>query len=300
MKKEKEISVAVETQTPKKKRGISISTILCIIVFLIGLGIMLYPVVSNFWNKIHFTGVISNYLGMVDVKNADYSELWAKADEYNESLLQYNSYSAASLAEEKNPEYNKILLMDKSDVMAVLEIKTRNIDIRLPVYHGTSESVLQVGVGHLPGTSFPTGKKGTHTVISGHTGLPSAELLTDLDQLRVGDEFTLRILDQVFLYEIDQILVVLPEETSHLNINRDKDWVTIITCTPYGVNDHRLLVRGVRVGSETVEGQRPQLAIMNEAEVFSAYTLAPVLAIPCIIFFLLLIILISALTKSRE
>ena len=224
-----------------------LSTIILVLVLVLGLGIMLYPTVSDWWNSFHQTRAIASYSDTVaTMDNEIYDQLWQEAEAYNAALAQKaNPYF---FSEEDQALYDSTLIVSGTGVMGYIDIP--EIKCTLPIYHGTSEAVLQVGVGHIEGSSLPVGGEGTHCVLSGHRGLPSARLFTDLDQLVAGDLFLLQILDETLTYEVDQIRIVLPTEVSDLTIEKGKDYCTLVTCTPYGVNSHRLLVRGHRVANE--------------------------------------------------
>ena len=204
----------------------------------------MYPSVSNYWNSFTQSRAIAGYADKVAALNEDqYTALWEAANKYNQALLErFNTYL---LEEEQRAEYEKLLNVSGTGVMGYIEIP--DIDCTLPIYHGTEESVLQIAVGHLEWTGLPVGGKSTHCVLSGHSGLPSAELFTNLDKLEEGDLFMLHVLDEILMYEVDQIIIVEPHETDALKIVEGEDYCTLMTCTPYGVNSHRLLVRGHRV-----------------------------------------------------
>lgn len=231
------------------KKKSTLSTKILILVLLIGLSLLLYPSFSDYWNSFRQTRAIASYTEQVaDLDDDQYEQVLADAVAYNNSLLsRLNSYV---LNEEQQAVYEQQLNVSVSDVMGYVEIP--GIDCSLPIYHGTDEAVLQAGVGHIEWSSLPVGGINTHCVLSGHRGLPSARLFTDLDELREGDLFMLYILDETLTYEVDQILIVEPHETEELLIQEGKDLCTLVTCTPYGVNSHRLLVRGHRV--ENVAG----------------------------------------------
>lgn len=226
-----------------KKKG-TLSNIILILVLLIGLSLLLYPSFSDYWNSLHQSKAIAVYSEQVANLDEDkYIELWNAATEYNKCLLERsNPYI---LSEELQRKYHDLLNVANNGVMGYIEIPS--IQCSLPIYHGTDESILQVAIGHLEWTSLPTGGESTHCVLSGHRGLPSARLFTDLDELMEGDIFVIRILDEIFTYEVDQILIVEPNETEALLIQSGKDLFTLVTCTPYGINSHRLLVRGHRI-----------------------------------------------------
>ena len=219
------------------------SNIILIVVFFVGLSVLLYPTVSDYWNSLHQSRAIATYSDAVEeMDTSDYERMWAEADAYNEKL--YESGHGLGLAEDEKKEYESILDVSGTGIMSYIEIPS--IKCSLPIYHGTDEAVLQIAVGHIEGSSLPVGGVNTHCVLSGHRGLPSARLFTDLDQMEEGDIFILNILGRKLAYEVDQIRVVLPEEMSDLEIEEGKDLCTLVTCTPYGINTHRLLVRGHR------------------------------------------------------
>ena len=214
-----------------------------VVVFLAGLGLMLYPTVSNWLNVRGQADVISDYSDEVDaLDDAEKLECLEAAHSYNRVISYGQPFNMSA---EDREEYNSQLNLDGSGVMGYIDIP--KIDCYLPIYHGTSDEVLKIGAGHFEGSSLPVGGESTHCVISGHSGLPSAKLFTDIDTLEIGDEFYLSVLDQTITYEIDQILTVLPSETQELIIKKGEDYCTLVTCTPYGINSHRLLVRGKRV-----------------------------------------------------
>lgn len=221
-----------------------ISTIILIFILILGLSLLLYPSFSDYWNSFHQSKAIAAYADAASEIDQDkYSEMISEAKAYNEKLLEKRNRWILSDAEKA--EYNKILDISGTGVMGYIEIPS--IDVALPIYHGVDEDVLQIAIGHLTGSSFPVGGAGTHSVVSGHRGLPSAKLFTDLDQLTKGDLFVMRILDETLTYEVDQIRIVLPNEMDELQIDEEQDYCTLITCTPYGINTHRMLVRGHRV-----------------------------------------------------
>ena len=224
-----------------------IITILLALVFLAGLGLLLYPTVSDYWNTLHQSRAIAEYTKKVaQMDEADYERQWAAARDYNQRLLE--KADRYEMTEEERAEYESLLNISGNGIIGSVEIPS--ISVSLPFYHGTSEGVLQVAAGHLESSSLPTGDKGTHCAISGHRGLPSAKLFTDLDQLEEGDTFQLKVLNRTFTYEVDQILVVDPYDLEALEIDPEQDYCTLITCTPYGINTHRLLVRGRRIETD--------------------------------------------------
>ena len=220
------------------------TTVLLMLLLLIGLGLLLYPTVSDYWNSLHQSRAMATYAEtMSNIDTEEYERLWNEAAAYNEDLVKTGVMW--QMTEEQTEAYNNLLDVSESGMMAYIEIP--KINCSLPIYHGTGEGVLQIAIGHLEGTSLPVGGESSHCVLSGHRGLPSARLFTDLDDLVEGDQFFIRTLDEVLTYEVDQIRVVLPSDLSELNIVKGQDYCTLVTCTPYGVNTHRLLVRGHRV-----------------------------------------------------
>ncbi len=266
-----------ETKQENKKGFVHyLPNLIFAVVFIVGLAIFLYPSVSNYINSKHQTYAISAYeKSLENISDEDYEYYWSKAREYNEKLasgaLNFN------LTDEELAEYNSILDPTGSGVMGHIEIE--NIGVDLPIYHGVEESVLQVGIGHIPGTSFPAGTTGSHAVLSGHRGLPSAKLFSDLDQMIEGDTFLLHIMNQTFAYQVDQITIVLPEETQGLGVFPGEDYCTLVTCTPYGVNTHRMLVRGKRVDYN----EETKLIVPADASRYNAISVAPFIAGPIIL-----------------
>ena len=232
----------------KRRRSVLRSTLL-LIGFLIGAGIAFYPLISKIWNRWRDSLLIAEYQGEVEkIPEADYSDIFAQAKAYND---QHKVNKIVDVFKEDTEDYilthpyDTLLNPFDNLIMGYLEIPV--IDVNLPIYHGCGSASLEKGIGHLEGTSLPIGGTGTHTVLSGHRGLPGRQLLTDLDQVRIGNQFYIHVLNEVLAYEVDQILTVLPDETDSLAIDEDKDLATLVTCTPYSVNTHRLLVRGHRI-----------------------------------------------------
>lgn len=224
----------------KKKH---ISTIIIALIFLAGLGFLLYPTVSNLWNRAHQSHAIATYTKQVEkLDDSQNKEMLKAARKYNKSLLKKSDHWKLSKKDKKR--YESLLDVSGTGIMGYIEVP--KIDCSLPIYHGTDEGALQIAIGHLEGSSLPVGGKSTHCVLSGHRGLPSARLFTDLDQMEEGDVFVLNVLGRKLAYEVNQIKVVLPDEMSDLEIVQGKDLCTLVTCTPYGINTHRLLVRGHR------------------------------------------------------
>lgn len=247
------------------------SKIVIILIFLAGLSLLLYPLVANQWNNHRQKQLISNYESVVADKeaagNIDYAAEMKKAEAYNDALLPSilpDSFAVAEAQTEADSSYENSLNIAGDGMMGIVEIP--KIDIKLPIYHGTSDEVLQKAAGHLEGSSLPIGGENTHAVISAHRGLPSASLFTDLDQLEIGDHFLIHVLDETLCYEVDQILVVDPEDTSALAVEDGEDLMTLLTCTPYGVNTQRLMVRGHRVPYE-------EQAVADEQTPLSGFSL---------------------------
>ena len=254
-----------------KKR---LPSILVGLLFLVGLGIMIYPTVSNQWNTYRQNKLISNYEKIVDdMSDEDFSQEWQNAQAFNETISGNNVFAdvfGEKSKDSENSEYNRVLNMNNDGIMGYIS----EINIKLAIYHGTSDDVLQTGVGHINGSKLPIGGESTHCVLAAHRGLPSAELFTDIDQLQTGDKFYLHILDKVLAYEVDQILPMVDKDDHQtlqnaLSITEGQDYVSLFTCTPYGVNSHRLIVRGHRVeynGEEDVKqsvGDRMLESIKN-------------------------------------
>ena len=267
----------------------NLSTVILILVFLTGAALLLYPSVSDYWNSFHQSRAIAVYADQVaSLNNDDYDRLWEAARAYNRQLAERENPLFQS--EEDLAEYQTLLNISGSGVMGYIEIP--KIGVSLPVYHGVEEGVLQIAVGHIPGTSLPTGGKGTHSVLSGHRGLPSAKLFTNLDQLREGDLFLLRVLDETLTYEVDQILIVEPHEVGALAIEPGMDYCTLVTCTPYGINSHRLLVRGHRVENQA---SAASIRVTADAMQIEPVIVAPVVAVP-----MLLVPLVWLLIHDRK
>lgn len=267
----------------------TIINIVLTIVLIVGLFLLLYPPFSDYWNKLQQSYVVGEYLESVSSLSEEQCKvLWDSAIEYNQSLLERpNIYT---LTQEQQAQYDSTLSLNGSPIMGYIEIP--KVNVYLPVYHGTSESVLQIAVGHLDWTSLPTGGASTHCVVSGHRGLSSARLFTDLDQLAVGDYFIMNVLNEVLTYEVDQIRIVLPNETEELLIQADKDLCTLVTCTPYGINSHRLLVRGHRV--ENI-GENQNIRIVDDGMVIDKLVVAPFVLTP-----ILLLMLVTMLVTTRK
>ena len=256
--------------------------------FLVGICILLYPAFSDFWNSKTQSRAITDYESVLDnLDGNDYSAIFERAHAYNKALYETNY----PLMDYKNvPGYYDTLRITDNDMIGYLKID--RIGVELPIYHGTSDDVLNRGVGHLEGSSLPIGGENTHSIMSAHRGLPSSKLFTDLDRMEIGDNFQIIILDQVLTYQVDFIKVIEPNDVSNLQIIEGGDYCTLFTCTPYGINTHRLLVRGVRI--ETVEA-KPIIYVSNEA-----FRVKPLIVTPAVAAPILLIFLIHLLVKYRE
>lgn len=274
----------------KKK---NLTTVLLILAFLAGLSLLLYPTVSDYWNSLHQSRAITEYAEQVnELDNELYEQLWADARSYNQTLLQ--NPDRYEMTDEERAEYESLLDVSGTGIIGYIEIPL--IGCSLPIYHGTEESVLQIAVGHIEGTSLPVGGAGCHSVLSGHRGLPSAKLFTDLDKLTVGEDFILRILDETLTYEVDQILIVEPYELDALAIDPEQDYCTLVTCTPYGINSHRLLVRGHRV--ENQEEAR-LVRVTADAMRIEPVIVAPLAALPMLLL-LLIVLLIPKKPRKKN
>lgn len=270
-----------------------LSTILLFLVFFIGLSLLLYPTFADWWNSFHQSRAVASYVEQVsNMDDEKYDELWSEAWDYNRSLI--NRPNDYLLSEEQKANYENLLNITGSGIMGYIEIP--RIDVVYPIYHGTDEAVLQIAIGHLEWTSLPVGGTGSHCVISGHRGLPSARLFTDLDKMDVGDAFMLRVLDEVLTYEVDQIKIVEPHVTEDLLIVEGEDLCTLITCTPYGINSHRMLVRGHRIETEEARAVR---RVTADAVQIEPFLVAPVVAAPILLIFLI-ILLIPRPKKRKE
>lgn len=249
-------------------------TVLLMIVFFAGLGLLLYPTVANRWNYMHQSRAIAAYSEAVEkLDEVDYSRALERANAYNEAiLLRTDPYA---LTDGEREEYYSCLDVTGSGIIGYIQID--KIDVRLPVYHGTSNDVLQVAAGHIEWSSLPVGGENTHCVLSGHRGLPRARLFTNLDKLETGDTFVLRVLDEIYTYRIERVLTVLPNEADRLGIIEGEDLVTLVTCTPYGINTHRLLVTGRRIENEKEE---PAVRVTNEASLVEPLIVATCIAAP--------------------
>ena len=268
-----------------KKKINNLITVFLVLILLAGLSLLLYPTFSDWWNSYHQTKAIASYVADVaNLSNEDYEKIWKAATEYNASLSERNS--DYTLTEEQKKQYEQLLNVSGDGIMGYIEIPS--INCSLPIYHGTQESVLQIAVGHIEWSSLPVGGASSHCVVSGHRGLPSAKLFTNLDELSKGDTFMLRVLDEVLTYEVDQILIVEPQETGDLQIEEGKDYCTLVTCTPYGINTHRLLVRGHRI--DNIE-EAKTIRVTADAIQIEPLLVAPVVATPILLLLIILLLL---------
>lgn len=278
----------------KKKKG---SILPVILIFFAGLSLLLYPTISNFANSLHSTQVIADYTqGLQQMDPEKYRQVWDDAHAFNQKLQARENEGV--LPEHMWPEYKQQLNIMGSGIMAYIEIPS--ISVRLPIYHGTDEGVLQVAIGHLEWSSLPVGGESTHCVISGHRGLPSAELLTHIDRLKVGDAFYIHVLDKVLEYRVDNIAVVLPEDTSLLQVTAGKDYLTLVTCTPYGVNSHRLLLRGIRVGEGMAVSSAGQMLLMDEVRPLPLVYVIPVVLVPIAVLTAPTVLLCRHIRRKKE
>lgn len=265
------------------KKGSLLTKILTLLI-LVGLSLVLYPTFSNYWNELHQTKAVANYDAVVsDMSTEDRSHIFDEAIEYNKALrkirfplMYYDQVSG----------YNDLLNVSKDGVMGYITID--KINVELPIYHGIDETVLQVAVGHIQGSSLPTGGESTHSALSAHRGLPSARLFTDLDKLEIGDVFKLTILDKTLTYQVDQIRIVDPENIEPLYVVDGEDYCTLVTCTPYGVNSHRMLVRGTRIENEK---QLLNIRVTADVVIIDPVVVAPFIATPILLVMFIVLML---------
>ena len=267
-------------------------TILLVLVFLTGVALLLYPTFADWWNSFHQSRAVASYMDSVsELDTAKYDEILAAADAYNRELGE--SGIIWTLDEEQEKVYNDQLSINDSGIMGYIDIP--KINVTLPIYHGIEEEVLQVAIGHIAGSSLPVGGKNTHCIVSGHRGLPSARLFTDLDKLVDGDTFTMTVLNRTVTYQVDQIRIVEPTDLSDLQIEEGKDYCTLVTCTPYGINTHRLLVRGHRVAN--AQGDAPVIADAMQIETIY---IAPFLAVPILIILVIGMFMVTGRQQRRN
>ena len=268
-----------------------LSTIILVLILITGLSLLLYPTVSDWWNSLHSSYAIGNYDSiMSNMSDEDYTHLFDAAMAYNIQLRQMD-YPLMYFDQVEG--YNDLLNVTGTGVMGYINID--KIKVQLPIYHGTSEGVLQIAVGHVEGSSLPTGGEGTHCVLSAHRGIPSARLFTDLDKIELGDTFVLSVIDLTLTYQVDQILIVEPHQVDALYAVPGEDYCTLVTCTPYGINSHRLLVRGSRVENEK---QIANIRVTADATIIEPVLVAPFVAAP--ILLVLFIWLMLPKRKERD
>ena len=265
-----------------KKNGL---TLVLLSILVVGLGLLVYPSFSDYWNSFHQSRAIASYAqDVADMSQERYDEIIASAEAYNKRLSKTGINWV--LSDEEKEEYNRQLAIGDSGIMGYIYVP--KIDITLPIYHGTNEAVLQVAIGHLEGTSLPVGGEGSHCVMSGHRGLPSAKLFSDLDKMAEGDTFSLTIMNRTLTYEVDQIRVVEPMDLSDLGIEKGKDLCTLVTCTPYGINTHRLLVRGHRTDNPNGDAD-----VIADALQIEPIYIAPFLAVPILLLLIAGVMVVS-------
>lgn len=284
-----------------------ISSILFGLLFLIGFGVLVYPTVANQWNTYRQSRLISHYETVVEeMKPEDFTAEWEKAYAFNDTMTQNNIYGDVFGSEEEDledTEYWKVLNVANDGVMGYLSIP--KINVKLAIYHGVDDEVLQTGVGHLDGTKLPIGGESTHSVLAAHRGLPSARLFTDIDQLETGDKFYIHVLDEILAYEIDQILPMVDKDDNEildgaLQIEEGKDQVTLFTCTPYGVNSHRLLVRGTRVPYTGEEDEVNTLSQSMVKAVQNYYMLYLIMGLSVTLLIILIMKVAFGKNRNRE
>ncbi len=264
-----------------------LSTIILILIFFVGLSVLLYPTISDYVNQKHQSAAIATYDEKIaNMSEADYSRYFEEAEAYNKNLAEHPELFYEP---EASGNYQETLDVSGTGIMGYVSIEKLNV--HLPIYHGTDPAVLEIACGHLEGSSLPVGGESTHAVLSAHRGLPSARLFTDIDKLEKGDIFQVTVLNRVLTYEVDQISIVLPTETGNLQIEKGKDYCTLMTCTPYGINSHRLLVRGRRIPTEN---------IVYTHVTTEAFQIEPLLAASVISIPLLLLLLIGMLISNRK
>ena len=277
----------------KRKTKLKGGTFRFTLIFLAGLSLVLYPAFSDRWNRAHQARTVSAYIEEVEgMTDADYAKVLERAQNYNRNISSRTNIYKQS--DEEKEEYEACLNIGNDGVMGYIEIPSLKLSI--PIYHGTAESTLQKAVGHLEWTSLPVGGTGSHCVLSGHRGLPSAKLFTDLDQLVIGDIFELHVLKETLTYEVDQIRIVEPDETEDLRITEGEDYCTLVTCTPYGINTHRLLVRGHRV--ETKETK--EVRVTSEAVQIEPKLVALILVIPFLLILLGVLTIVDHAERNTD
>ncbi len=269
----------------------NLSTLILVVIFMAGLCLLLYPSFADYWNSFHQSHAIAQYAESVaELDDDEYDRIWDKAVKYNKELAK-KAFSLM-LSDSEIKEYEQVLNVTGTGIMGYIEIP--KIRCALPIYHGTNEGVLQIAIGHIQGTSLPTGGKSTHCVLSGHRGLPSAKLFTDIDRLVAGDTFMIRTLDNTLTYEVDRINIVLPDQIDDLRIEEGKDLCTLVTCTPYGINTHRLLVRGHRIKTTN------NIRVVADAQQIAPIFVAPLIAVPILLGLLIWLIVSTRKKKAKR
>lgn len=272
-------------QQKKKRRQNRATTFILFLILLLGAGIMLYPTVSDWWNSMHQSRAVATYAEAVSTIDKElYDRLLAEAEAYNRGLI--STGLRWQMTDEELAEYEDMLRIDDSGIMGYIQIE--KIDCLLPIYHGTDDAVLQIGVGHIEGSSLPVGGAGSHCILSGHRGLPTARLFTDLDKIVEGDTFVIRTLDEVYTYEVDQIRIVLPTDLSDLRIVSGEDYCTLVTCTPYGINTHRMLVRGRRVENAK---EAKEILVSADSIRIPNYVVMVAVGVPMLFLFLIALLI---------
>ena len=268
----------------------NIVTVILVGIIMVGLSLIAYPTLANWWNSFHQTRAVASYASAVaEMSHDEYDNLLKDATEYNKTLAQTGMIW--KMNDEQVSDYESVLNISGTGIMGYINIP--KIQVQLPIYHGTDDSILQVAVGHISGTSLPVGGESTHCVVSGHRGLPSARLFTDIDKLVVGDTWTISVLDLTLTYEVDQIRVVYPSDLSNLQIENGKDYCTLVTCTPYGINTHRLLVRGHRIANAQGNAR-----VTADALQIEPIYVAPFVAAPMLIILLILLLVTTRHNKA--
>lgn len=297
-----------KNQTEKKKSWLRrhLVTLIIVAALVIGILIILYPTIANYWNTFHQSRAIANYVEEVAAMDpAEYEKILAEARDYNRELGKTGLKWTMTDAEKE--EYNRQLDFQEKGIMGYIQIE--KIHVMLPIYHGTSEEVLQRSIGHIEGTSLPVGcesfnrrtgelddpEECNHIVLSGHRGLPSAKLFTNLDKLVEGDTFMITVLDETYTYQVDQIRIVLPEDLSNITLEKGKDYCTLVTCTPYGVNTHRLLVRGHRV----VNSNGDENVVADALQIDKLYVI-PFIGVPILVILLIILIIVTGRRRKRR
>lgn len=270
-----------------------LTTIIIVLVLIVGAGLLAYPSFSDWWNSFHQSRAVTSYLDTVSsMDTAEYERIIKEAEAYNSDLS--DTGIRWIMEDEELAVYEEMLKVNDSGIMGYIDIP--KINVHLPIYHGVDEAVLQVAIGHIEGSSLPVGGKGSHCIVSGHRGLPSAKLFTDLDKMEKEDTFTITVLNRTLTYEVDRIRIVEPEDLSELKIEQGKDYFTLVTCTPYGINTHRLLVRGHRVAN----AQGDVLVVADATQIESIY-IAPFIAAPLLVLLIIAMLIATGIRKrSRE